>query len=418
MADTVLRRKAYEKLLEWKIASMGSRGAYVRGCPRVGKTYMVGRFLGNNYETAAVLDLRADPGAKEVLSDASDPAALVDRIGEAAGVELRPRKSAVFIDNADLLPDAKSVVGAVVADGRADCIAAGSLPLAGEGPVDEVPMRPMDFEEYLWAVGEDKTADLIRERYRMVTPMGEDHARTVEMYRQHLLFGGMPGPVAEFVESQSVDGALAAARKAAEEIDARIANEGPANAGKAYRDARSSLWEETGDLRKSPIWKDSSDEGCAEALQWLQDARLLFSSAPATGLPELKSEGTRYYVAATGQQACLGQRKLGFGRRKESLPSRIGKDDVALLRNEVACDLLAAGYELRHWGGIDFVLVKKGRAYPVIVGRDLSQYALKALVDFTGAVGKEYGQPYVFWDADLGVLNGIAYLPAYMAPFI
>ena len=53
-------------------------------------------------------------------------------------------------------------------------------------------MHPLDFEEYLWAVGAEKTADRIRECFNEKKPLGWLHDEAVKLARQYMVVGGMP----------------------------------------------------------------------------------------------------------------------------------------------------------------------------------------------------------------------------------
>jgi len=60
----------------------------------------------------------------------------------------------------------------------------------------------MDFEEFLWALGEDRLAVMIRECYDNVTPMPESlHSKALELYRYYLIVGGMPAAVELFAST-------------------------------------------------------------------------------------------------------------------------------------------------------------------------------------------------------------------------
>jgi len=51
----------------------------------------------------------------------------------------------------------------------------------------------MDFEEFLWAMGNDNLMDFIRKCYnekRLLTDIM--HRKVMDYYKQYLIFGGMP----------------------------------------------------------------------------------------------------------------------------------------------------------------------------------------------------------------------------------
>ena len=59
----------------------------------------------------------------------------------------------------------------------------------------------MDFEEFLWACGDEMLMDLIRDRYDRHQPMGQlMHRKAMDMLRLYMIVGGMPQVVAAYAE--------------------------------------------------------------------------------------------------------------------------------------------------------------------------------------------------------------------------
>lgn len=64
----------------------------------------------------------------------------------------------------------------------------------------------MDFEEFLWAMGEDTLMDLIRVQYERQQPMGQAmHRKAMAWLRQYLIVGGMPQAVLKYSETRDFD---------------------------------------------------------------------------------------------------------------------------------------------------------------------------------------------------------------------
>ena len=76
------------------------------------------------------------------------------------------------------------------------------------GKVDRLTLYPLDFEEFLWAVGQKPMAEMIREAYQSFTPMSL-HGTALDLYREYLVTGGMPQPVRTFVETRDFNFVLA-----------------------------------------------------------------------------------------------------------------------------------------------------------------------------------------------------------------
>jgi len=61
-------------------------------------------------------------------------------------------------------------------------------------------MFPLDFEEFLWALGADRTADAIRESFTKKQPLGWLHDEAVKLARQYMVVGGMPQSVMAYCQ--------------------------------------------------------------------------------------------------------------------------------------------------------------------------------------------------------------------------
>lgn len=65
-------------------------------------------------------------------------------------------------------------------------------------------MYPMDFEEYLWAVGDMVTYDAIKNAYEKRKPLGDAiHRKIMKTFRTYMVVGGMPQAVSAFVEGKT-----------------------------------------------------------------------------------------------------------------------------------------------------------------------------------------------------------------------
>ena len=105
---------------------------------------------------------------KQVFESYSDDVSTLLRMLQLQyGVELPRRKSLVIFDEVQRFPKAREMVKHLVADGRFDYIETGSLisikknvaNIVIPSEEDRVYLRPMDFEEYLWALGRKMLAD-------------------------------------------------------------------------------------------------------------------------------------------------------------------------------------------------------------------------------------------------------------------
>jgi len=77
------------------------------------------------------------------------------------------------------------------------------------GKVDITTLHPLDFEEFLWALGKRDLCDLIREAYAGFNPLSL-HATAIDLHKTYLVVGGMPRAVSEYVATNDFDFVVAA----------------------------------------------------------------------------------------------------------------------------------------------------------------------------------------------------------------
>ena len=64
---TGLKRKAYQRLLDWKERSQGETAIRVEGARLVGKTYLIRDFVSREYKTDVYLDFSRPNPARDAL---------------------------------------------------------------------------------------------------------------------------------------------------------------------------------------------------------------------------------------------------------------------------------------------------------------------------------------------------------------
>ncbi len=67
-------------------------------------------------------------------------------------------------------------------------------------------MFPMDFEEFLWAMGDETTIPYLRECFENLKPLGQAiHRRVMNDFRQYILTGGMPQAVEAYIKTKNFE---------------------------------------------------------------------------------------------------------------------------------------------------------------------------------------------------------------------
>ena len=168
-----MKRKIYNRLLEWKNSRQGEVALLIEGARRIGKSYIVEEFARNEYESYILIDFnKVEPRVKRWFSDYMENLdTFFEMLQQHYRVKLIPRKSVIIFDEVQLYPRARAAIKYLVADRRYDYLETGSLISIKRNvkniviPSEEraIEMYPMDFEEFLWAFNENMLLDYIKD---------------------------------------------------------------------------------------------------------------------------------------------------------------------------------------------------------------------------------------------------------------
>ncbi|MCM1037086.1 MAG: AAA family ATPase [Bacteroides sp.] len=204
-----MKRKIYDKLIEWK-QSPRRKPLVLQGARQVGKSWILKEFGRNEYKHTAYISCDNEPLAKALFAD-YDTDRILRSIEALAGVPVEPADTLIILDEIQEVPEGLSALKYLYEEKPGYHIAiAGSLlgitlhsgtsfPV---GKVDFLSMHPMDFEEFLWAIGEESIADLIATRD--IAVLDTLHTKCVELLRQYYFAGGMPEAVSAYASDGSV----------------------------------------------------------------------------------------------------------------------------------------------------------------------------------------------------------------------
>ena len=170
-----MKRKVYYQLLDWKRNSNGKTAVLIEGARRIGKSYIALEFAKNNYKSYILIDFfKVKEEVKNLFYEYLDDLdKLFLYLSEYYNVELYERNTVFIFDEVQFCPQARAAIKYLVADGRYDFIETGSLISIKKNvkdiliPSEEecIKMYPMDFEEFLWAMGRDTLMDFACKYY-------------------------------------------------------------------------------------------------------------------------------------------------------------------------------------------------------------------------------------------------------------
>ena len=452
--DFVMRRKIYQQLLDWKEKRNGEVALLIEGARRIGKSYIVEAFGKKEYKSYLLIDFNKAPEMVREWFDLylEDLDTLFLYLSQHYKVRLHERNSLIILDEIQLCPRARAAIKFLVADGRFDYIETGSLVSIKKNtrsivlPSEErsIQMYPMDFEEFLWATGNDMLMDLIRKMYVERKPMGQAfHRKAMDAFRLYMIVGGMPQAVKKYVDTQDFDAVDAAKRDVltiyrndifhyAEDIAEKVVSifdQIPPQLSKHEKKFRLSA------LKPGAKYRDWDD-----AFFWLKDASVVNvcynSTEPNIGLKMNEDRTTlKCYMNDTGLLLSHAFDEKGIMSAEIYHKLLFGKLEVnegMLVENVVAQMLTASGNKLFFYSKasdvaeermeIDFLLQKnkvtnRHNIHPIEV-KSGTNYTLSSLKKCMKKFGEYMTAPTVIHAGDLKVEDGITYLPLYMTPLL
>lgn len=450
-----MKRKIYNKLLEWKEKGAGKTALLIDGARRVGKSYIVEQFAKAEYESYCIIDF-SKPQKKirelfDVYLDDLDTFFLY--LQQRMNVKLVKGKSLVVFDEVQLFPAARSAIKHLVADGRYHYIETGSLISLRRNvkgillPSEErhVLMYPMDFEEFLWALGNETAIPLIRECFLRKRPLGDiSHRQVMDLFRQYLVVGGMPQAVAAFVENKDFDEVDARKRDILSLYRADIQKYAGRLVGKIelmFDEIPSILQRHEKKVRISSLVEGARMRNWDDVFLWLRDAMMVNiaynSTEPVIGLKANAEKSTiKCYMGDTGLllSHTFDENELAAGNiHRRILCDSIELNEGMLVENVVAQMLTASGHKLYFFSRsrdsmregaieIDFLITRtavarRGNIYAVEVksGKNTKHVSLDK---FRTKYKNNIGGSYLLHTKDVMEKDGIVYLPIYMASLL
>ena len=450
----IMRRKIYQQLLDWKEKRNGEVALLIEGARRIGKSYIVEAFGKKEYKSYLLIDFNKAPEMVREWFDLylEDLDTLFLYLSQHYKVRLHERNSLIILDEIQLCPRARAAIKFLVADGRFDYIETGSLVSIKKNtrsivlPSEErsIQMYPMDFEEFLWATGNDMLMDLIRKMYVERKPMGQAfHRKAMDAFRLYMIVGGMPQAVKKYVDTQDFDAVDAAKRDVltiyrndifhyAEDIAEKVVS--------IFDQIPSQLSKHEKKFRLSALKPGAKYRDWDDAFFWLKDASVVNvcynSTEPNIGLKMNEDRTTlKCYMNDTGLLLSHAFDEKGIMSAEVYHKLLFGKLEVnegMLVENVVAQMLTASGNKLFFYSKasdvaeermeIDFLLQKnkvtnRHNIHPIEV-KSGTNYTLSSLKKCMKKFGEYMTTPTVIHAGDLKVEDGITYLPLYMTPLL
>ena len=446
----MLKRKIYDKLLSWKHNSNGKTALLIDGARRVGKSYIAELFARQEYKSYILIDFGYAP--KDILdlfeNETSDLDLFFAKLSAFYSTVLHKRDSLIVFDEVQQFPRARQFIKYLVADGRYDYLETGSLIRMKKNtehiiiPSEEehIEMFPLDFEEFLWAMGDEATVPVIRKCFETKEPLGQAlHRKIMNDFRQYVLVGGMPQSVLAYINGKNFE--------AADEVKRgilRLYREDISKFASGYEEKVYAIFDgipaqlsrKEKKYRLSSINKNARFRAYEDSFIWLNEAMVINTSFNATdpnvGLALSADYATqKCYMADTGLLITLTFMDQAFTDNelyKAVLFDRLDINEGMIMENVVAQMLRVNGHKLYFYSRndnehrenhmeIDFLITKEKKISPVEV-KSNNYRSHSSLDKFRSRFSQKIGTSYILYSKDVLLKDGIWHLPLYMALFL
>ena len=450
-----MKRKIYDSLLAWKNASRGASAVLIEGARRVGKSYIVEEFARNEYDSYLLINFRRAPDEVKTWFDLylEDIDKLLLNLQLRYNKQLTPRRSVIIFDEVQACPRAREAVKFLVEDGRFDYIETGSLisikknvkGIVIPSEEDKLEMSPMDFEEFLWALGNTMLMPYIRDCFMRREPLGQAmHRKVMDLFRLYMVIGGMPQSVLAYRDTKDFHQVEAAKRRILNLYRNDIGQYADSLESKVtaiFDELPSQLQKHEKRFNLASLSKDARMRDYDSAFLWLADARIINccynATEPNIGL-KLNEERTtlKCYMNDTGlliSHSFDEKGQVPIEIYQKLILGKLETNEGMIVENIVAQMLHAAGHKLYFFSKysdtnaeermeIDFLIAKskitsRHNISPIEV-KSSTRYTLTSLRKCIGKYAPYLSTPYVLHDGDVEIRDGITFLPLYMAELL
>ena len=401
------------------------------GARQTGKTYILEEFCQNNFPNYIYINLDKEENIREVFAETIDPDKIIEKIEILKNINISIEDTIIFLDEIQVSERAiTSLKYFCESDKPYKIVCAGSLlgvkinRFKSSFPVGKVTIKylyPMDFEEYLIALGEDKLINEIKKHYEtneaLIKPI---HEKAIMLYKNYLVLGGMPAVINNFIandcnlahvnfeiQEQIITSYLADMNKYTEN------SEGIKN-NQIYNSIPKELARVNNTFKYSIVDKDARKVRYESSLDWLLASNMVLKC----DLTEKNESPLKAFVNSAKFKLYLSD--VGLLRSLSNLDYNeivLEKNEMykgVLTENYIACELYPKAKELYYYNfdryEIDFLIKIDGDIIPIEVksGRRSSSKSLNEYI-------KKYKPKYSIRISakNFGFENNIKSVPLY-----
>lgn len=446
MEKSVFRRKIYDEILEWKENRSDKYALLIKGARRVGKSTIAEEFAKKEFKSYIIIDFaHTSKAIMELFEDTYDLDFFFLQLQQLTGTRLYEKESVIIFDEVQLFPKARQAIKYLVADGRYKYIETGSLISIKKNTKDilipseehKISMYPMDFEEFLWAIGDEITVETIKTLMAKRKPAGNAlHRNLMRIFRLYVLIGGMPQAIETYLEHnnlQIVDETKREIIDLYEEDFTKIDSSGLA--GDIYDAIPANLSNNASRYVLASAREGTRSEKVRELLPDMLSSYVVniayHANNPTVGMA-LEKDAGRYklFTSDVGLFITLAFKDKNYTENviyNKLLSDKLEANLGYVYENAVAQMLTAKGNHLfyytmgsetsNHLYEIDFLTSIGNKICPMEV-KSGNYRGHKSLDVFCEKFSSRIRDKYVVHTKDYKWENGIHYIPVYMVPFI
>lgn len=446
MGKLVFRRKIYNEILEWKEKRSDRYALLIKGARRVGKSTIAEEFAKNEFRSYILIDFaHTSKEIIELFDDMYNLDFFFLQLQQFTGTRLYEKESVIIFDEVQLFPKARQAIKYLVADGRYKYIETGSLLSIKKNTKDilipseehKISMYPMDFEEFLWSIDDEMTADTIKVLLKNKKSAGNAmHRNLMRKFRLYMLIGGMPQAIESYIEHnnlQVVDEVKREIVDLYEEDFVKI--DGTGLAGDIYDTIPANLSNNASRYVLSNAREGTRGSHVRELIPDMLSSFTINiayrANNPGVGM-SLEKDTSRYklFLSDVGLFITLAFKDKKYTENviyNKLLSDKLEANLGYVYENVVAQMLITKGNNLfyytmesetsNHLYEIDFLISVGDKICPIEV-KSGNYRSHKSLDVFCEKFSKRIGDKYVIHVKDYKWENGIHYIPVYMVPFL
>ena len=450
-----MKRKIYEDILKWKKESNGTTALLIEGARRVGKSYIAEKFAKENYKSFILIDFsKVADEVKRLFNDYLDNLDyLFTYLSQYYGTKLYERESLFIFDEIQFCPKARGAIKHLVADGRYDYIETGSLISIKKNVKDilipseeeKLKMYPFDFEEFLWAMGNDTLMDFIKECYEKKRPLGQAlHRKAMDYFKEYMIVGGMPQAVEMYSKTRDFEKVdkikrnilnlyREDIRKHSEELNLKVEQ--------IFDTIPSQLQKHEKKFNISSLDENARYRNYEGAFYWLNDACLVNiaynTTEPNIGLGQrMDTNSLKCYMFDTGLLLSMTFNEKNIVNEeiyKKILFDKLSFNEGMILENIVAQMLVSSGRKLYFFSRneredssetmeVDFLIsadkiTSRHNIIPIEV-KSGDRYTFTSLKKLKNKYNDYLDKSIIIHTKDLKEDNDIIYIPIYMTALL